>query len=69
LKYAFWEKGRDIRLFGVLLVVGGMADFIWIASYPHYALKVFGTIFESWLGEIVKYQHPFIHWLIGYGFW
>lgn len=46
-----------------------MVDFMWIASYPHYALKVFGTTFDSWLGEIVKYQHPFIHGLIGYGFW
>ena len=69
LKNFFWKKGQDIRLFGILLVLAGVIDFVWIASYPHYQLKVFGATFDNWLGEMVKYQHPFIHWLIGYGFW
>ncbi len=37
-------------------------------SYPDYALKVFGTTFSGWQGALVKYQHPVIHWAIGYGF-
>lgn len=56
-------------MFGILLIAAGTLDLIWIASYPHYALKVFGTTFDGWVGEFVKYQHPLIHWLLGYGFW
>jgi len=65
----FWEKAWDIRMFGVLLVVAGVFDFIWISAYPNYALKVFGSTFGGVTGEIVKYQHPLIHGLLGYGFW
>lgn len=64
-----WEKAWDIRIFGILLVVAGVFDLIWISAYPHYALKVFGTSFDGLTGEIVKYQHPLIHWILGYGFW
>ena len=64
----FWEKDWDIRIFGILLVVAGAFDFIWISAYPNYALMVFGTSFDGLTGEIVKYQHPFIHWILGYGF-
>ena len=65
----FSEKAWDIRIFGILLFVAGVFDFIWITAYPNYALKVFGTTFEGLTGEIVKYQHPLIHGLLGYGFW
>ena len=69
MKSLFWKTGQDIRFFGILLIAAGLLDLIWIASYPHYALKVFGTTFDGWAGEVVKYQHPVIHWLLGYGFW
>ncbi|UCE63393.1 MAG: hypothetical protein JSU59_11105 [Nitrospirota bacterium] len=59
----------DIRVLGILFVISGVVDFIWIVSYPDYALKVFGTTFSGWSGELVKYQHPLIHLAIGYGFW
>ncbi len=62
-------SGTDIRALGILFVVAGAADLIWILSYPDYALKVFGTTFGGWTGVFVKYQHPVIHWAIGYGFW
>ena len=62
-------SGTDIRLFGILFVISGVIDFFWIVSYPNYALKVFGTTFTGWIGELVKYQHPVIHLAIGYGFW
>ncbi len=42
---------------------------MWILAYPEYSLKVFGTTCSGWVGEAVKFQHPLIHWLIGYGFW
>jgi hypothetical protein len=64
----FLSQGRDIQIFGMLLLLAGTLDFMWIAAYPHYALKVFGTTFSGWAGEFVKYQHPFIHWALGYGF-
>jgi len=57
----FWKNGWDIRVFGILLVVAGVFDLVWISAYPNYALKVFGTTFEGVTGEIVKYQHPLIH--------
>jgi len=62
-------SGTDIRLLGILFVISGVIDFFWIVSYPDYALKVFGTTFTGWIGELVKYQHPVIHLAIGYGFW
>ena len=65
----FWKNGWDIRVFGILLVVAGVFDLVWISAYPNYALKVFGTTFEGLTGEFVKYQHPVIHWILGYGFW
>ncbi len=61
--------GTDVRTLGILFVIAGVADLVWILSYPQYALKVFGTTFGGWTGAFVKYQHPFIHWAIGYGFW
>ncbi len=64
----FISQGRDIQIFGMLLLLAGTLDYVWIATYPHYALKVFGTTFSGWAGEFVKYQHPFIHWVLGYGF-
>ena len=64
-----FSSGIDIRLLGILFVISGVIDFFWILSYPNYALKVFGTTFTGWIGELVKYQHPVIHLAIGYGFW
>ncbi|MGP0591617.1 hypothetical protein ACTRXD_03635 [Nitrospira sp. T9] len=55
-------------MLGMLLLLAGTLDLVWIASYPHYALKVFGTTFSGWAGELVKYQHQFVHWVLGYGF-
>lgn len=63
------SKGQDIQFLGFLFVVSGIIDLFWILSYPEYALKVFGTTFDGWAGELVKFQHPLIHWTIGYGFW
>jgi hypothetical protein len=63
------EHAWDIRIFGLLLVVAGVFDFVWISGYPDYALKVFGSTFGGLAGDIVKYQHPLIHGLLGYGFW
>ncbi|MGB0910015.1 MAG: hypothetical protein ACPGYT_06605 [Nitrospirales bacterium] len=65
----FLPSGNDIRVLGILFLVSGIIDFLWIVSYPDYALKVFGTTFIGWKGALVKYQHPLIHWAIGYGFW
>lgn len=62
-------SGLDIRILGILFVLSGVVDLLWILSYPEYALKVFGTTFKGWAGMVVKYQHPVIHWAIGYGFW
>jgi len=66
--FTSWKKGRDIQIFGILLIFAGSMDLIWIAAYPEYALKVFGTTFAGTTGFIVKYQHPVIHWILGYGF-
>lgn len=63
------KRGEDIRVLGLLFVLSGVIDLIWILSYPDYSLKVFGTTFSGWAGMLVKYQHPVIHWVIGYGFW
>lgn len=67
--FVSWKKGRDIQIFGILLVFAGSMDLIWIAAYPGYALKVFGTTFTGLAGVFVKYQHPLIHWALGYGFY
>ena len=64
----FLSTGRDIQILGMLLILTGTFDLMWIAAYPHYALKIFGTTFSGWAGELVKYQHPVIHWVLGYGF-
>ena len=66
---SFLSIGGDIRILGILFVLSGFIDLWWILSYPDYALKVFGTTFNGWQGALVKYQHPVIHWAIGYGFW
>ena len=50
-----WENAWDIRMFGLLLVVAGVFDFVWISAYPNYALKVFGRTFGGLTGEFVKY--------------
>ena len=62
-------SGIDIKILGILFLLSGVFDLVWIISYPEYALKVFGTTFNGWAGALVKYQHPLIHWAIGYGFW
>lgn len=49
------------------MVAGGF-DLVWISAYPNYALKMLGTTIEGVTGEIVKYQHPLIHWVLGYSF-
>lgn len=64
----FWKQGRDIQILGYVLILAGIIDFFWIASYPDYSLKVFGTTFGGLTGEAIKYQHPVIHWILGYGF-
>lgn len=63
------SRGLDIKILGSLFVLSGGIDFFWILAYPDYALKIFGTTFDGWAGALVKYQHPVIHWIIGYGFW
>lgn len=70
--FSFWKAwylGYDIRTLGLIFLISGFIDLFWILSYPEYSLKVFGTTFTGWLGAFVKYQHPVIHWVIGYGFW
>ena len=62
-------RGKDIKILGLVFMISGFIDLIWILSYPEYALKIFGTTFEGWVGTLVKFQHPSIHWAIGYGFW
>jgi len=64
----FPSPGLDIRTLGGLFILAGCVDLFWILSYPHYALKVFGTTFTGITGELIKLQHPVIHWIIGYGF-
>lgn len=64
-----FSSGADIKALGLLFLVSGVIDFFWILSYPEYALKVFGTTFTGWAGALVKFQHPVIHWAIGFGFW
>ena len=49
--------------------MAGVFDLVWISAYQNYALKVFDTTFEGLPGEFVNYQHPVIHWILGYGFW
>ncbi len=66
--FTSWNQGRDIQIFGILLIFAGSMDLIWIAAYPDYALTVFGTTFTGITGVLVKYQHPVIHWILGYGF-
>ncbi|MEC9005477.1 MAG: hypothetical protein VX564_00945 [Nitrospirota bacterium] len=63
------SRGKDIKILGLVFVISGFIDLIWILSYPEYTLKIFGTTFEGWVGALVKFQHPIIHWAIGYGFW
>ncbi len=63
------SSGADIKTLGLLFLVSGVIDFLWILSYPEYALKVFGTTFSGWARALVKFQHPSIHWAIGFGFW
>jgi len=62
-------SGADIRSLGLLFILSGTIDLFWILSYPEYALKVFGTTFTGWVGALIKFQHPVIHWAIGIGFW
>ena len=64
-----WNSGADIKILGILFILSGFVDLVWTISNPGYALKVFGTTFDGIPGLFVKLQHPFIHWLIGYGFW
>ena len=66
--FTSWKQGRDIQIFGILLIFAGSMDLIWITAYPDYQLKVFGTTFTGIAGVMVKYQHPVIHWILGYGF-
>ena len=66
--FTSWKQGRDIQIFGILLIFAGSFDLIWIAAYPDYSLKVFGATYDGIIGTLVKYQHPIIHWLLGYGF-
>ncbi len=63
-----FHKGVDITILGSLFLLSGIIDLIWILSYPHYALTVFGTTFSGWVGEFVKFQHPILHLVIGVGF-
>lgn len=68
VRAGFWNRAIDIRILGILFIVSGLIDLLWILSYPDYALKVFGTTFGGWIGEAVKLQHPLIHLAIGTGF-
>lgn len=60
--------GADIRAFGLLFVLSGAIDLVWILSYPAYALSVFGMRFDGTVGWAVKLQHPVLHGIIGWGF-
>ena len=62
------SSGLDIRVLGILFIISGLVDLIWILSYPEYSLTVFGRTFSSYTGEFVKFQHPVIHLAIGFGF-
>ncbi len=68
IRAGWWNRAIDIRMLGILFIVSGLIDLLWILSYPDYALKVFGTTFSGWAGEAVKLQHPCIHLAIGLGF-
>lgn len=51
----FLSTGRDNQILGVLLILAGTFDLMWIVAYPHYALKVLGTtLFSGRAGESVK---------------
>ncbi len=41
------RTGQDIQLFGILLILIGIFDLIWIAACPHYSLKIFGTTLQG----------------------
>ena len=68
IRAGFGRWAIDIRMLGLLFILSGAIDLLWIVSYPDYALKVFGTTFGGWTGEAVKLQHPLIHLAIGIGF-
>lgn len=55
---ALLASGMDIRVWGLPVVVSGIAALTWILAYPAYDLKVFGTTFSGWVGDFVNYPTP-----------
>lgn len=62
------QRGHDIRYLGALFLMSAIMDLYIIAAQPQYALAVFCTKPEGWLGLLFKAQSPAIHIGIGYGF-
>jgi hypothetical protein len=62
------ERGHDIRYLGALFLMSAIMDLYIIAAQPQYALAVFCTKPEGWVGLLFKAQSPAIHTGIGYGF-
>lgn len=60
--------GLDIKLFGGLFLIVGLADVVIIALFPAYALKLFGTAVTGAASFLIKLHSPAVHFLIGYGF-
>ncbi len=62
------KRGHDIRYLGALFLMSAVMDLYIIMVQPQYALAVFCTKPEGWLGLLFKAQSPTIHTGIGYGF-
>ncbi len=63
-----WQRGHDVRYLGGLFLLSAFMDAYIILANPSYALSVFCTKPEGWLGVLAKAQSPTLHSLIGYGF-
>ncbi len=59
---------RDIQLLGGLFLIVGTVDFVIIAQFPAYALKLFGTAVTGPASFLVKLHASVVHLLIGHGF-
>ena len=57
----------DIIVFGVVMIVSGMADLYIIVRHPLYSLPFFGTTLQGISGALIKGVHPVIHFVSGYG--
>lgn len=57
----------DIILFGVLMILAGMADIYIIIANPQYRLPFFGMKPDGLVGVVIKSVHPFFHFGAGFG--